>query len=207
MIDSQFIKASFGDYKRQPYNEKMYRTVAEYAGNFEQIRVQRHNGIGLLAVVGEKKLNEILNSARKSEEKARHNSYGLGKTHLLSALAMHLIMQGKQVLMVNDSDIIAELRQSQFDEEGMEKAIGLVENAEVLIWDDLGKAKTTDWVLNQYYRIINYRYRKQLPTCFSTNEDLDTLVDKVGDAAASRLYAMCKGRLVCVEGPDYRLLG
>jgi DNA replication protein DnaC len=109
--------------------------------------------------------------------------------------------------MVNDTDIVAELRQGQFadDTDRFENVIQGLENAELLIWDDLGKAKTMEWVLNQYYRVINFRYRKGLPTCFSTNEDRDTLAERIGDATASRLFAMCRGRLVLCEGPDYRL--
>lgn len=209
MIDPNFSGATFSNYK--PVNEitaKMLDMAREYAEYFPTIRHERHNGLGFTAVVGESKLNLLRDPLKKDELKKRHNSYGLGKTHLQTAIAMHLLKQGVQVLMVNDTDIVAELRQGQFaeDQEYYERIIHRLETVELLIWDDLGKAKTTEWVINQYYRVINYRYRKRLPICFSTNEDMDSLADKIGDATASRLFAICRGRLITCEGPDYRLL-
>jgi DNA replication protein DnaC len=207
MIGPAFISATFDNYKPVAHTNTMYQTVKEYTTNFKQIKSKRSNGVGLLAVQGESKFNSITDLGRRATMKQQHNSYGLGKTHLLSAMAMYLLKDYVQVLMVNDADIVAELRQGQFakEEDKFEKLMTSVEKAELLIWDDLGKAKTTEWVLNQYYRIINYRYRHGLPICFSTNEDPDTLAEKIGDAAASRLFAICRDRLITVEGPDFRL--
>lgn len=206
-IDPSFAGATFDNFQPAPHSAVMLQAAREYAANFQQIRTERHNGLGFLARVGESAIKEIRDPARRQEIKAKHNSYGLGKTHLLTAVGMTLLEQGVQVLMVNDADIVAELRQGQMaeDSERFENMMSSIERAELLIWDDLGKAKSTEWVLNQYYRIINYRYRMGLPTCFSTNEDTDTLAEKIGDATASRLFAMCRGRLITCEGPDYRL--
>lgn len=207
MIDPFFAGANFENFKPASHTAKMLGIAREYAATFEKNRLERNNGLGFLARIGESAIKEIKDPTKRQEIKAKHNSYGLGKTHLLTAVALHLLHSGVQVLMVNDADIVAELRQGQFaeDTDRFESLIGSIERAELLIWDDLGKAKTTEWVLNQYYRIINYRYRKGLPTCFSTNEDTDTLAERIGDATASRLFAMCRGRLITCEGPDYRL--
>ena len=206
-IDPAFTGATFENYKVLPHNTKMLALASGYADEFETIRQERHNSLGFLAKMGESSIKEIRDPVQRAAVKAKHNSYGLGKTHLLSAMALTLLHSGVQVLMVNDADIVAELRQGQFaeDNEHFEKLIGSIERVELLIWDDLGKAKTTEWVLNQYYRIINYRYRMGLPTCFTSNEDMDTLAERIGDATASRLYAMCRGRLLLCDGPDYRL--
>lgn len=207
MVDKTFADATFENFKVLPHTGEMYKKARFYTENFDTIRKERQNGLAFMAKVGESFIREERNLAARLELKAKHNSYGLGKTHLQCAIAMTLLKRGVQVLMVNDSDIVAELRNGQFATETdyFENKIQRVESAELLIWDDLGKAKTTEWVLNQYYRIFNYRYRNGLPTCFSTNEDLDSLSERIGDATASRLYAICKGRIVACEGPDYRL--
>jgi len=203
MVDKSFLSATFENYKPLPHNREMLEVAKKYALYFSEITKQPTNGLMFAAKVGETRVNK----AKNAELKTRHNSYGLGKTHLLSAVANMLLPQGVQVVLVNDTDIVAELRQGQFDDDTgyFESLIQKLEGAELLIWDDLGKAKTTDWVLNQYYRIFNNRYRNRLPVCISTNEDIDTLSERIGGAAASRLYAMCKPRLVLCEGPDYRL--
>ena len=158
-------------------------------------------------------IQSVWDPGKRLHLKAQHNSYGLGKTHLLCAVALILLKRGVQVLMVNDTDIMAELRQAQLEDDPsrFEKLIHSIEEVELLIWVDLGKAKSTEWVLNQYYRIINYRiinyrYRMALPICFSTNEDMESLSDKIGDAATSRLSSICRGRLITCEGPDFRTI-
>jgi DNA replication protein DnaC len=205
MVDKSFSEATFENYKTLPHTREMYETAKKYALHFNEIRRERANGLMFAAKVGETRIREA--GARRAEMRRKHNSYGLGKTHLLSAIANALLPQGVQVVFVNDTDMVAELRQGQLAEipDRFEGLVHKLENAELLIWDDLGKAKTTDWVLNQYYRIFNYRYRQGLPVCISTNEDIDSLAERVGDATASRLYAICKPRLVVCEGPDYRL--
>ena len=207
MIDKAFSEATFANYKTLPHTKEMLQTARDYATNFREVRRERANGLAFTARVGEARIVKAIGSKR-AEMKHKHNSYGMGKTHLLSAVANTLLPQGVQVVMVCDTDIVAELRQGQFAADTPDYFEGLIqklESVELLIWDDLGKAKTTDWVLNQYYRIFNSRYRKGLPVCISTNEDLDTLAERIGDSTASRLYAICKPRLVVCEGPDYRL--
>lgn len=210
MIDPNFSGLNFDNYiPNSPTTAKMLKNAKEYAEYFPTIRNEKHNGLAFTATVGESKLNMIKDPIKKIELKIKHNSFGLGKTHLQTAIAMHLLNKGVQVLMVNDTDIMSEIRQGQFaeDKEYFERIINRLQKVEILIWDDLGKAKATEWVQNQYYRIFNYRSRHGLPTCFSTNEDMDSLYDKVGDGSASRLSGMCKGRIVECQGTDYRLGG
>ena len=208
MIDPNFSDSTFDNYI--PISKKtaeMLKNAKEYAEYFPSIRHEKHNGFALTARVGESKLNSIPDPRKRAEFKIKHNSYGLGKTHLQTAIAIHLLSKGVQVLMVNDTDIMSEIRQGQFaeDKDYFDRIITRLENVELLIWDDLGKAKATEWVQNQYYRIFNYRYRNRLPICFSSNEDMDSLAEKIGDATVSRLSGMCKGRVIECEGNDYRL--
>lgn len=208
MVNPAFMKATLDNFQPAPHTIAMLEVARDYVANFQNLRSEQRNGLGFVAKVGESAIQSVRDPAKRMQLKAQHNSYGLGKTHLLSAVALKLLQQGVQVLMVNDTDIMAEMRQAQLENDSnrFEKIINSIEQVELLIWDDLGKAKSTEWVLNQYYRIINYRYRMGLPICFSTNEDMESLSDKVGDATASRLSAICRGRLITCEGPDYRMI-
>jgi DNA replication protein DnaC len=71
--------------------------------------------------------------------------------------------------------------------------------------DDIGKTNPTKAKRSMYFHIINERYKAQRPIIYSSNEDAESLTDRIGDASASRLLGMSRGRIVRVEGPDYRL--
>lgn len=79
--------------------------------------------------------------------------------------------------------------------------------AEILVWDDIGKSKYSEAKEELYYRIINERYKKRRPILFSSNEDELTLSEKIGEAAYSRLYSMSKSFFAKVKGTDYRVSG
>ena len=68
----------------------------------------------------------------------------------------------------------------------------------LLILDDLGREKTTDWTRDVLYDLINYRYSHRLPTIFTTNEDLGGY----DEAIASRVMS---GVVAVFRGPDRRI--
>lgn len=73
---------------------------------------------------------------------------------------------------------------------------------DILLIDDLGAAKTSDFVEETTYRLINSRYNDMKPTIYTTNLALPDLKDAVGDRIASRLAEDCV-RIV-LDGPDRR---
>ena len=81
--------------------------------------------------------------------------------------------------------------------------------AELLVLDDLGAERLTDWVEETMNLIVNTRYNDRLPTIFTSNhegvpdrENLDSLLCRVGDRMYSRLLEMCD--FMEFTGPDYR---
>ncbi len=116
--------------------------------------------------------------------------------------------RGCQVLCVSDITFMDDLTSAKMAGDGGETFKNLLHNAinvDVLIWDDLGKAKYSESKEGLYYQIINERYLHKRPIIFSSNEDKGTLSEKIGYAASSRLLGMCGDRLYAVEGEDYRL--
>jgi DNA replication protein DnaC len=81
-------------------------------------------------------------------------------------------------------------------------------NVDVLVLDELGASKPTDWVRDTMAYIINTRYNDQKHTIFTTNylderqANEETLEDRVGIRLRSRLYEMCK--TIEIKGTDYR---
>ena len=89
------------------------------------------------------------------------------------------------------------------------KVLAAVYEAEVLVLDELGAYKPTEWVRDTMMQIIGTRYNNRRLTIFTTNyldarrhPGDETLEDRIGVRLRSRLYEMCK--TVIIEGEDYR---
>ncbi len=89
------------------------------------------------------------------------------------------------------------------------KVLVPVYEVEVLVLDELGASKPTDWVRDTMMQIINARYNDQKLTVFTTNYldtrhtlACETLEDRIGVRLRSRLYEMCQ--TVIIQGEDYR---
>jgi DNA replication protein DnaC len=72
----------------------------------------------------------------------------------------------------------------------------------VLVVDDLGAAKSSEWVEEINYRLINTRYEQGLPTLCTSNVPVKQLADHLGDRVTSRLTEMAMR--VVLEGQDRR---
>lgn len=218
LIPDEFVHANFENFKRvTKYQQDMYDMTISYLNEFAVIKhddgttkkIMSDKNLGLIAVVGEQRLRE-LSAGKRAEMKQMHNNFGVGKTHLQIALAKRLIKDGFNVLVVSDVTFMDELIQAKMmNDEGetLNQLLYGAINADVLVWDDIGKAKWSEAKEALYYQIINERYRKQKPIVFNSNEDRGTLSEKIGYAAASRLLGQCGPYLLEVEGEDFRLKG
>ncbi len=136
---------------------------------------------------------------------------GVGKTHLAVATIKALIDKGIPCLFYDFRDLLKEIQDSynpvsKMTEQGV---LEPVYQAEVLVLDELGASKPTDWVRDTMTQIINTRYNDKKVTIFtsnyleeSENPNEETLTDRVGVRLRSRLFEMCK--LVKIKGEDYR---
>jgi DNA replication protein DnaC len=84
-------------------------------------------------------------------------------------------------------------------------------DADLLILDDLGAEKPSEWVEETMNLIVNTRYNERRPTIFTTNyEDvpddgeIDALKARVGFRLHSRLHEMCE--FLEYDGGDFRML-
>jgi DNA replication protein DnaC len=73
----------------------------------------------------------------------------------------------------------------------------------VLVIDDLGQEKQTEWTRQILYDVVNYRYEHRLPIIITTNFTEDGLANYVGHPVWSRLYEMCDA--VHTSGGDHRM--
>lgn len=216
MIPDEFTNANFENYQiDSDIQRQMHSMTKGYLEEFsiteneksERVKITSPHNFGLIAVVGEQRIKE-LPTGERSAIKRKHNNFGIGKTHLQIAFAKRLIKDGFSVLTVSDTTFMDDLMQARkMDDQGesINRLLGSAIQADVLVWDDIGKVNWTEARERMYYTIINERYRKQKPIVFNSNEDRGTLADKIGYAAASRLIGQCGDFLLEAEGEDWRL--
>ena len=128
---------------------------------------------------------------------------GRSKTHLAMAIGWCFVAQLKTVVYYQVADLLDNLRagyktQDLIPEENPQSydaIMNKVKNWGLLILDDLGVEKETDWVVEKLDTIVDYRYTKELPTVITTNT-LDI---------SPRILDRCKeGKIVMLEGQSYR---
>ena len=130
--------------------------------------------------------------------------YGCGKTHLAAAILYRCAEYGVAGMFVVVPELLARIRTSYRTGDGKaETVIETAKNAQLLILDDLGAEKASEWVKEQLYVIINYRYEHMLPTVITTNNTGAELEQELGRRTLSRLAEMT--RPVKIQADDYRM--
>lgn len=127
---------------------------------------------------------------------------GTGKTYAAFAIMKRLGELGLRATFHTAPELL-DLIRDDFDKKDSYNLDRLLENRGVLIIDDLGTEKASEWVTETLHKLIDKRYREVLPTIITSNNSLDELVDRLGDRIPSRLAEMCD--IVQLEGEDRRL--
>ncbi|MGW1295895.1 ATP-binding protein [Streptomyces sp. NPDC002533] len=115
---------------------------------------------------------------------------GAGKTHQAYGAVRRLVQSGIGVRWraSTAADLYADLRPRPGVDS--ERELAAVSRCPLLIIDDLGAAKASDWVEEVTYRLINRRYNYELPTLITTNLAIKDLRAYLGDRVISRLAQM-----------------
>lgn len=173
-LGRRFKERTFENFESKTL-ERAYKTAFEYAKRFE-----KNKGESLLFM----------------------GTPGTGKTHLAAAITNYVIREfGIPVKFGTFTDILESIKKtfrSASDEEVIENLVSVP----LLVIDDLGKERKSEWSNSILYTVINRRYEDYLPVIITTNETMETLKKNVGEATLSRLIEMCDG--VKMVGMDYR---
>jgi DNA replication protein DnaC len=149
---------------------------------------------------------------------------GCGKTHLAVGIAKELMAQKATACLFYDYRELLKQIQNSYNASVQATEMEVLRpvfDVEVLVLDELGAAKPTEWVWDTVSHILNTRYNDKRTTIITTNyKDLppagaegeeraarsareETLGDRIGERMRSRLHEMC--RVVRVEGEDFRM--
>src|SRR5277367_903704 len=151
---------------------------------------------------------------------------GVGKTHLAVAALKELIRRGHGGLFCDYRELLKEIQASYNPaSESTEMAIlEPVRTVEILVLDDLGASKPSDWVRDIVGIVLNARYNENKTTIITTNYldnpqaegeatrlpngrlvaaiREDSLEQRIGTRMRSRLYEMC--RTIEIISQDFR---
>lgn len=154
---------------------------------------------------------------------------GVGKTHLAVGIVKELIRSKGIACLFYDYRELLKLIQNSYNDSVKTTELDVLRpvfETEVLVLDELGAVRPTEWVWDTVSLILNTRYNDNRTTIITTNyrnlgererlgnvrstspeaakyaSEKETLGDRIGERMRSRLHEMC--RIVTMEGQDYR---
>lgn len=158
-------------------DQKNENIARKYVANFDAMRSQ---GTGLLLC----------------------GSVGTGKSFLAAAIANELISQGTPCLMTNFSRIISRISE-KFG--GDQRYLDNLNRFDLLIIDDLGAERDSEYMWEKVMDVIDARYRAGLPLIVTTNLNPKDLYDP-SDIRRQRVFSRLKEMCIFLEvnGADRR---
>ena len=158
-------------------NEKISRTCRRYVDKWAEVREKNY---GLLF----------------------YGSVGTGKTFLAHAIANALIVQGVSVLVSNFSKILNTVMSSR----DRQQILDSLNAYQLLVIDDLGMERSTDFAREVTYAVIDQRGQSGLPLIITTNLSLAEIKD-TSDMSLRRIYdrleTLCP-ITICMDGESRR---
>jgi len=129
---------------------------------------------------------------------------GVGKTHLAVGILKALIERGYDGVFYNVVDLLDNIRATFDPKSPIEAKNRLFHDFErqIFILDDFGVQKTSTWVTDRLYALINRRYQDCKTILITSNISLNDLLLRVDNALSSRIIDMCEE--IEIKADDYR---
>lgn len=166
LIDYKLREVRFNDFQKDSDNQKAYNLARRYVDRFDEM-YKDNQGILLWGTVG------------------------TGKSFIAACIANELLDRMVPVIMTSFVKILQNI-QGNPDEEKV--FMNRLNDASLLIIDDLGTERNTDYALEKVYNIIDSRYRLGKPLILTTNmtvsemqENTDIRYKRIYD----RIFEMC----------------
>lgn len=159
MIDGIFKEAGFDKYTETASNKNNLKICRRYVDRFDMML---DNSQGMLF----------------------WGQSGTGKSFTAACIANALMEQEVPVLMTSFVRILDSCR---LDPDFKDQFIKRISKKKLVIFDDLGAERATDYALEQVYDIVDTRYRNRLPMIFTTNLTLDEMKNEQ-DVRFARIY-------------------
>lgn len=129
---------------------------------------------------------------------------GSGKTHLVVGILKELLQKGYSGVFYNIVDLLDAIR-STYDPQSLGQIKTQLEsdlNKQIFILDDFGVQRTSPWVADRLYALINRRYQDCKTLIVTSNINMHDLELKVDKRLSSRIIGMCEE--IEIKADDYR---
>jgi DNA replication protein DnaC len=133
-----------------------------------------------------------------------YGSVGTGKTTLAMIVSRAALDAGRSVAIYSLPRLLAEIR-ATFESDSEGSYVDFLDRlaaVDLLHVDDVGAERTSDWVLEQLYAIVNARYEEERSVVITTNLERDELAEQINERTVSRLEEMCE--ILPLYGSDAR---
>ncbi len=159
LIDDKFREVRLKSFQKDQDNQKVYALAQKYVEQFEEMYKKRQ-GILLWGTVG------------------------TGKSFTAACIANELIDRGIPVIMTSFVKILQNIQGKPEQEKNL---MNWMNDARLLVIDDLGTERNTDYALEKVYNIIDSRYRAGKPLILTTNMTVKEMQENV-DIRYKRIY-------------------
>ena len=159
LMDERLRDVSFDSFRKTNDNAYNLKLCLRYANHFDEMLTKNQ---GLLFCGG----------------------VGTGKTFAAACIANHLLNQQIPVIMTSFVKLLESMQGFSEDDSAL---IARLNRAKLLIIDDLGAERSTDYALEKVYDIVDSRYRAKLPIILTTNLSMTELKEST-DIRYTRIY-------------------
>ena len=166
LMDSVFENSTFASFVRRPDNERVYGNCIKYVRHFPQM-FEENQGLLFTGPVG------------------------TGKSYAAACIANALMENLRTVVMTSFIKILQQISTFNNDEQSIIEDLMV---PDLLILDDLGAERSTDFALEKVYNIIDSRYRARKPIILTTNltvQEMKQSTDIRYMRIYDRVFEMC----------------
>lgn len=158
MMDKKYREVTFDKYEVREENKKVFEMAKKYADRFQDM-YKKNQGLLLYGPVG------------------------TGKSFTAACIGNYLLNNAKPVIMTSFVKILQDIWENDREAE----YITILNSASLLIIDDLGAERNTDYALEKVYNVIDSRIRTDKPMILTTNLELSEMLQTT-DIRYRRVY-------------------
>lgn len=160
LMDAKFETSTFATFKATKANERNLALCKRYVNRFNLMK-QKNQGLLFLGNVG------------------------TGKSFAAACIANALMQSGVTVVMTSFIKILEEFDRGELERQ--RDIMDRLNTARLLILDDLGAERGTDYALEKVYHVVDSRYRSGRPLIITTNLALGEMMEE-SDIRRKRIY-------------------
>lgn len=158
MMDKKYHEVTFDKYEVREENKKVFEMAKKYADRFQDM-YKKNQGLLLYGPVG------------------------TGKSFTAACIGNYLLDNAEPVIMTSFVKILQDIWENDREAE----YITILNSASLLIVDDLGTERETDYALEKVYNIIDSRVRANKPMIITSNLELNDMME-CEDIRKKRIY-------------------